>query len=142
MASVSQRYNMIDGAPRNATSRSYRLVVWYSINRAGTDDIDVVSEGIDREDTFDSLGGAMTELADIIALNGGFDNWDDIDGRVSSCWLPYQDQDGYEIEFGAMIESVTIQNLWRNHGGYSQRFGRVINEREVNLTLRRVKVFR
>lgn len=147
MSMVARAYNMRDTVPGTTCVKVYRVVVFYSVSK--DDDIDVVDEGEALRETFGTLREAMDETNDFMTRHGGADMWDDLDGRMQSCWLPYNDYcgrygdgDGYSVEFTAMMECVSTKELWRDRGNAWQNVGSVTSEQEMHLTVRRVGLYR
>lgn len=132
MSMVARAFNMVDTAPELAPVRTYRVTVFYSVTRA--DDIDIVDEGVELRKEFDTLGGALDELAFFVR---DFDDWGDGDGRISSCWMPYEP--GLEVSYMAMLEAVDTEPFWLDRGTAWQHVGQRTTERELNLTVRRVR---
>ena len=136
-------YNMVDGRPSTTKRTQYHLYLHEMVEE--TDTTEIVAEEVDRE-TFHALGEALTEAALFVKRHGGFGAWDDVNGRVGSCWLDYGPYsmpggaEGYSVSYMLWVEKEETTEHWRNHGSYSQRIGRTIRERELRLTKRRLQI--
>lgn len=143
MATVTKAYNMRDVEPRNPWVR-YRVHVYETVEDARTGQ--VVRETGDIND-FGTLRDALYEVADFIQEHGGRVCWDDLDGRLQSCWMVYDDPfedlepDRFLVSYTVWVEKVVTWELWRKLEGCWQYYGRDVRERELRLTLRRLEPF-
>jgi len=136
-------YNMVDGRPSTTKRTQYHLYLHELVEE--TDTTEIVQDYVYRE-TYDTLTEALVMAAHFIKRHGGFDAWDDLDGRVGSCWMdygPYSNPggaEGYSVSYTLWVVKEETTEHWRNHGSYSQRIGRTTRERELRLTKRRLQI--
>ena len=142
-ANLNVVYNMVDGRPSTTKREQYHLYLHELVEE--TESTRVVLEEVYRK-TFHDLGEALIEAALFVKHHGGFDAWDDLDGRIGSCWMdygPYSNPggaEGYSVSYTLWVVQEETTEHWRNHGSYSQRIGRTIQERELRLTKRRLQI--
>ncbi len=134
-------YNYRDGAPRVTVSRTYRLEVFYSVatqDEDGTLLDTCIDEGTEIRRESEELRPLLADLAGFIADRDGLDTWDDLDGRVQSCWL---DNAGNTcVSFTAVVTCERREDVWVPRGAAAQQYkGRTVRMRELNLTLRRLR---
>lgn len=102
----------------------YRVTVVETVSPEG--DIDPIHEQVWHED-YETLREALEAIAYMV-LVVGVDAWDDLDGTLCSCWLPYSRFTYHVADGEGLMVSYTI-----SLDG--------IEKRPMNLTLERIRVF-
>lgn len=134
-AIVARAYNMCDTEPHTRVSKRWRVTIFYSVSVAENGDI--LEDGVDLREDYDTLRCALTAVATFATGHGGLDLWDDCDGRIMSCWLNHIE--GLDISYQAMLEHVEKEELWTHRGTAWQNLGRRMLEREGHLTVNRIR---
>jgi len=77
---------------------------------------------------FDDLRRALFQIANLVSGRGGPDYWDELEGRLGSCWLDYFNYTfDRDVEPGQMEVSYYV---WLEHG-----------DKELRLTLKRLQPY-
>lgn len=134
-------YNMIDRPASDVRAEVVYYRVWVGTLIEETETSKIVYEWCENE-SFDTLRDALRHAASFIRWHGGFENWDELDGRVGSCWMDYHDpfieRGRYSVSYTLWVEKVTQRRLFRDRGNCVQIIGREILERELRLTMKRL----